>query len=298
MWYCPNCARQMELAALPDLNWKYNTCNACGFDPTGTNGILYFAPKLADPTEGFDPTFFRGLEQIEETNFWFVNRARLLVALLKEHFPAAESVLEVGCGTGSVLLALRRAIPTLRLAGSELHAPGLEIARKRLDDVLLLQMDARKIPARSEFDVIGAFDVLEHIAEDDVVLEQIHAALRPGGGLLVSVPQHPWLWSQSDDAAHHVRRYCRGELERKLAKTSSGFRILRSTSFNSLLLPLMMASRLVLRRKPQADPLAELRVSGWLNWALSCLLRLEVELTKCGLNWPFGGSRVIVAQRL
>ena len=114
----------------------------------------------------------------------------------------------------------------------------------------------------------------------------------------MSVPQHPWLWSQSDDAAHHVRRYRRGELERKLAKTSSGFRILRSTSFTSLLLPIMTASRLVPRRRSQMDPLAELQVSGWLNRAFSSVLRVEVELTKCGVDWPFGGSRVIVAQRL
>ena len=288
----------MQLTNLLQANWHGRKCNECGFDPIGKSGILYFAPRLAHSTEGFDPAHFQELEQVEETNFWFVNRARLIVGLLKEYFPTVGSFLEVGCGTGSVLLALRRAFPKLRLVGSELHAPGLEIARKRLNDVLLVQMNARKIPARSEFDVIGAFDVLEHIADDNEVLEQIHEALRPGGGLLVSVPQHPWLWSHSDDAAHHVRRYARGELELKLARTRSGFRILRSTSFTSLLLPAMMVSRLLPRRASSVDPLVELRVSGWLNRALSSLLRLEVELTKRGLDWPCGGSRVIVAQRL
>ena len=68
-------------------------------------------------------------------------------------------------------------------------------------------MDARNIPFRDEFDVIGAFDVLEHIDEDVAVIDEVRKALRPGGGFLMSVPQHPALWSQQDERAFHVRRY-------------------------------------------------------------------------------------------
>jgi SAM-dependent methyltransferase len=271
-------------------------CRACGFQIFCYDGFPCFAPEQLGAAEGFDPALFEMLARIEETNFWFVNRADLIIALLRRYFPTAGNILEIGCGTGSVLLALRRAMPNLRLVGSELHPRGLQIARKRLDDALLVQLDARRIPARSEFDVIGAFDVIEHINEDDAVLAQMHFAIKPGGGLIITVPQHRWLWSETDDAAHHVRRYQSGEVERKLS--ASGFRILRSTSYTSLLLPLMMLSRSLRRRGSDTSPFAELQVSGWLNRALSSVLRFEIELTRRGLNWPFGGSRVVVAQRL
>ena len=297
VWCCPKCESELHLISIdrPTSDCK---CQVCGFQIVRYSGFLCFAPELIDRAEGFDPALFEMLARIEETNFWFVNRARLIVALLQRYFPAARNVLEIGCGTGSVLLALQRAMPNLRLAGSELHPGGLQIARKRLGDVLLVQMDARRIPARSEFDVIGVFDVIEHINDDDAVLEQMHAALKPGGGLIVTVPQHRWLWSKTDDAAHHMRRYERGEMERKLDQTASGFRILRSTSYTSLLLPVMILSRLLRRGRSEADPFAELQVSGWLNRALSSVLWLEIGLTRSGLNWPIGGSRVIVAQRL
>ena len=82
-------------------------------------------------------------------------------------------------------------------------------------------MDARRIPFEREFDVVGAFDVLEHIVEDEDVLGQMFKATRPGGGLLVTVPQHPFLWSASDEHAMHQRRYSRAELRRKVERLVS-----------------------------------------------------------------------------
>ena len=103
-------------------------------------------------------------------------------------------------------------------------------------------MDARCILFECEFDVVGTFDVLEHLVEDERALAQMFNAARPGGGLLVTVPQHRFLWSESDRFAMHQRRYSRTELRKKVE--SAGFQIERITSFNSLLLPLMILSRL------------------------------------------------------
>lgn len=157
-------------------------------------------------------------------------------------------------------------------------------------------MDARNIPFRDEFDVIGAFDVLEHIPEDFAVLAQAYAALKPGGHLLVTVPQHPWLWSPSDDYARHERRYRSTALQDKVR--SAGFKILRSGSFVSLLLPLMLLSRLAVRRKTGAfNPLDEFKLPSWLNRSFYNLMKMETGLIKLGMNFPLGGSRFIVARK-
>ena len=76
----------------------------------------------------------------------------------------------------------------------------------------------------------------------------IRAATQTGGGTIIAVPQHPWLWSRADDIAYHQRRYRRGELEAKLRR--NGFEVLFSSSFTALLLPLMAASRL---RQPGSE---------------------------------------------
>jgi SAM-dependent methyltransferase len=251
-----------------------------------------------------DPENFWALAAVEQGHFWFVPRNRLLVALILFHFPRAESFLEVGCGTGTVLSAIKAARPWSRLAGGELHPAGLKTARERLgDEVELVQMDARAIPAEQAFDVVGAFDVIEHIAEDTAVLRSMHRAVRDGGGIVVAVPQHPWLWSPADDAAYHVRRYERSELERKVS--AAGFRVAFSGSYTSLLLPLMMASRALAKRRSSgrqpaeaAGVAAELNVPTSLNHALMKILQLEVSMTLAGIRFPFGGSRVIVARKM
>ena len=99
----------------------------------------------------------------------------------------------------------------------------------RVPQAELLQMDARAIPFVEHFDIIGMFDVLEHIEDDRGVLEQTHRALRPGGGLIITVPQHRFLWSRYDEHAHHVRRYAADEIAEKV--TAAGFRIIMTTSF-------------------------------------------------------------------
>jgi len=85
--------------------------------------------------------------------------------------------------------AIAKAKPDSDLGGSDVFVAGLTFASQRLPDVEFLQIDGRDIPYVSEYDALGAFDVLEHIEEDERVLAQIHEALKPSGKLLLTVPQ-------------------------------------------------------------------------------------------------------------
>ena len=157
-------------------------------------------------------------------------------------------------------------------------------------------MDVRQIPFVTEFDAIGAFDVIEHIEEDDVVLQQIYRALKLGGLLLLTVPQHRWLWSPVDANACHVKRYSRRELHDKV--TLAGFTIVRSTSFVSSLLPFMMIDRIFNRHtKEDLELRAELRIDPILNRIFEVFLRLELWLIRMGVSFPVGSSRLIVAAK-
>jgi SAM-dependent methyltransferase len=182
------------------------------------NGYLSFAPEQARSSEGFQPHHFAELAQAEAGNFWFRSRNRLIIWALQRFFPKARNFLEIGCGTGFVLAGLAEANPNLEMSGSEIYSTGLGYAADRVKCAALFQMDARDIPFESEFDVIGAFDVLEHIEEDEAVLEQVFRAVTPGGGIMLTAPQHRFLWSQQDEYACHVRRYEAKELSNKVEK--------------------------------------------------------------------------------
>lgn len=275
------------------LGWR---CSACARQVIELDGYPAFAPELADTIDGFDPKIFNRLAELESGHFWFVARNRLLVGLANKFFPDARSFLEVGCGTGFVLRAISESRKWQHIAGSELHPSGLVHARTRLPpEVELLQMDARDIPASGVFDLTGAFDVIEHIEEDERVLRSMRAATRLGGGTIIAVPQHPWLWSRTDEIAHHQRRYRRGELEAKLQR--NGFEVLFSTSYTATLLPAMAASRFISRgRADDADEFEEFTLSPGLNRFFTAVLNAEVAMTLRGWPWPAGGSRVTVAR--
>lgn len=289
MKYCLVCKRPHDEAL--------NDCPACGYRPKNLNGFPAYAPELAHEGAGFDSTYFPVLAQNEEASFWFRARNKLILWALGRYCEGFKSYMEIGCGTGYVLSGVARQFPNSIHYASEVFVAGLDFAKKRVPSAALIQMDARRIPYADAFDVIGAFDVVEHIKEDELVLAQVHKALKPGGHLLLTVPQHMWLWSPSDDYACHERRYSAQELHKKLH--AAGFKLVRSTSFVSLLLPPMLASRLR-SKKPQAefDPTNEFRLPTWLNNLFYQLMSIEISLVQLGLNFPLGGSRLIVAQKV
>ena len=279
-------------ALFENRQWK---CAQCGYEPLEQSGILRFAADPSDTHAGYKPEYFAKLAGFEEEHFWFRSRNQLIQWALQSYFPEAETFFEIGCGTGFVLKGLCETRPRLRMSGSEIFGAGLLFARARLPEAELYQMDARQIPFVDEFDVIGAFDVLEHIAEDDLVLTQMFKATRPGGGILVTVPQHPGLWSASDEHAMHERRYRCGELRMKVDK--AGFVVKHVTSFVTFLLPLMIASRMKNRRSRQFDLWAEFRVSRTLNVIFSAILSVERVLIKTGVSLPAGGSLLLIGEK-
>jgi SAM-dependent methyltransferase len=245
--------------------------------------------------EGFDPELFARLAEVEDRSFWFRARNRLIVQLVSELADPGASFLEIGCGTGYVLQALVRECG-LRATGSDPFETALDYARERVPEASFTELDARAMPYEQSFDLAGAFDVLEHIDDDLSVLHGLYRAIRPGGHVILTVPQHPALWSAADIYAHHVRRYRRRELVDRVR--SSGLAPVRITSFVTSLLPLMAISRWRVRRDPRAyDPVADLVLPRPVNRAFEGILDVERKLIGRGIDLPVGGSLVLVARR-
>jgi len=241
------------------------------------------------PEEAFDYLAFA-----ESGHWWFLSRNQIITWILKDKARGLVDFLEVGCGTGFVISGIAKAFPALKLEASEYFEDGLIYARQRLPQCRFRQLDAIAMAEENTYDCIGSFDVIEHIDADETVLSNFHRGLRAGGFLLLTVPQHPWLWSGADDFAHHVRRYTVQELRRKVLH--AGFRIEYCTSFVSLLLPLMALQRLSSRNQ-NYNPDDEFKISPLLNAALYLVMQLELALLRLGLRFPAGGSLLLLARK-
>ncbi len=283
---CLKCNRKFE-----GRDW---CCPECGWRPEQSGRVPVFAPDLARNNDGFKASYFAPLAAKEAGHFWFRARNSLILWALGKYGAKVSSIMEIGCGTGFVLQGIAIHFPGMRLVGSEIYPEGIAFAAERISRGEFLQMDAREIPFVDEFDAIGAFDVIEHIDDDETVLKQICRALKPRGLLLLTVPQHRWLWSAVDEHACHVRRYTARELHSKI--TRAGFTIVRSTSFIVSLLPPMLAFRLMQRgEKNTFNPHEGLNIHPLLNRVFEGLLRLELALIRMGVSFPAGGTRMVVA---
>ena len=103
--------------------------------------------------------------------------------------PRGLRVLDLGCGGGYNGALLKRA-GAREVVGVELHAGTAAQARKRLDAVVqgdLAHLDLAQL-GDEPFDVILASDVLEHLAQPEEVLARALTRLRPGGAVVVSLP--------------------------------------------------------------------------------------------------------------
>jgi len=268
---------------------------------TEIDGIRCYAPAVAldytdYPSGGFDVT-----AQVEARSFWCRTRNRVLTQVFERFTDRARpvDVLEIGCGIGGVIGALRQ-LGNLRLTGSEIYIQGLKYARRKMPDVDFIQLDATNIPFRDAFDVVGAFDVIEHIDEDQLVMRQVWQTLRADGLFIVTVPQYPWMWSRLDALVHHKRRYSRGELVGKLRR--AGFEVIYTTSFVTTLFPFMALSRLRDRGSTgSADATADfsdrVTLPGPINRLFDWIMRIDEGALRLGVTLPFGGSLLVVARR-
>lgn len=147
---------------------------------------------------------------------YLLRRARVLK--LAQDLPPGR-LLEVGCGVGALLhdfAALGWSCTAL-----ETSAAAIEIARSvRRGDPRIEVLDQPEPAWRECFDLVTAFEVLEHIEDDAGALASWARWLRPGGTMLLSVPAHQRRWGPSDVWAGHFRRYERGQLEARFEEAA------------------------------------------------------------------------------
>jgi 2-polyprenyl-3-methyl-5-hydroxy-6-metoxy-1,4-benzoquinol methylase len=190
-------------------------------------------------------TEYDRLAVFENTYWWHVGRRHLLDTLFGKFVGkprrAKINILEVGCGTGSLLEYMHK---FGNVMGLDISPEALSYCSKRgIKNLLqcdLVSDGVEKI--KKKFDVVVAMDTLEHIQDDVMAMKKIRTLLKKNGKFIVCVPAHKFLWSTHDEALHHKRRYHSYELMKKLE--DSGFKILKRSYFIAFAFPLISLYRI------------------------------------------------------
>jgi SAM-dependent methyltransferase len=228
----------------------------------------------------------------EDAHWWYRGRRQVLERVLEDlGLPPGARILDAGCGSGRNMVELAR---RGTVTGVELSEASATLARERhVGEVIsgsVLQMPF----AEGSFDLAVCLDVIEHLEDDLAALRELRRVVEPNGSLLVTVPAYQWLWSGHDEVNHHFRRYTRRSLQS--AAEQAGWRQVRSTHFNSLLLPVAVLLRVLDRfsRKTTESSLDLWVPPQPLNWLLERPLLLEASLIGHGGRIPVGLSLLAV----
>ncbi len=235
--------------------FRYYKCPACtlvNYDLAGGLEQEQYTRKFVDPADDQQP---RNRDNDQAYRF------------LSRHVPVPGRLLDIGCGNGRLLLMAKRA--GWRVKGLELSADMAAWAAERVgcevltDDFLQLQPAPED---RESFDVVCLRHVLEHLPEPLLAMQKISALLRPGGLLLVEMPNiegwsKRWVRFSARNGLHqrrfppgyaagHACEYSRQSYAALLSRT--GFELTRWETYSKKPLANWLLSRVPVGTKARA----------------------------------------------
>lgn len=252
--------------------------------PPGTPPAAAAAAPATAPSAALDDADY----------WWFVARNALFDEYFGDVVPQGATILDVGSSNSP-------SVKWLEARGS--YTP--------------MDLDARGLPPHGvvgsfleipfdpdHFDIVSAFDVIEHIPDPHKAMQEALRVLKPGGAFLISVPAYEWAWSANDVHNDHFRRYTRKRIVRDLER--EGFDVQKSTyAFCGAFAPFalnILRAKWTERKKPPV-PLGEGEVPEMqpvgpaVERVLHGLVKLDLQALRRGVNLPFGSSILIAARK-
>lgn len=236
---------------------------------------------------------YERMEQLDGEHWWFVARRRILADQIAAlGLPPDARILEAGCGPGGNLAMLAEFGEVTAIEPNETarriaaERTGFAVQGGTLPDDGLFPPDS--------FDLIAAFDVIEHIDDDAGAVRSLAALLRPGAPFVMTVPAYGWLWSEHDERHHHKRRYT-GAAARRLLE-GAGLTVEKCSHYNTLLTPLVVLRRGLARLSGAVFKPDDAMPPPFLNRLLTAIFGFERHLLRLG-SLPFGISILCIARK-
>jgi 2-polyprenyl-3-methyl-5-hydroxy-6-metoxy-1,4-benzoquinol methylase len=279
------CSKCQERLLKNDDNYS---CNSCNIKYSIINNVPYFYKDINTQDYNLDEYTVEidKIANAEQNHFWFKSRRKLISQVFNKFISKKNKIIEIGAGTGNIARMLSNEGYDLSIG--EIHPNGIEYALKNNDkNLLIYQFDIMHNPFKNHFDVVGLFDVLEHIEDDKLAINNISKMLKRGGKIILTVPAHMWLWCEEDDISNHFKRYELDNLKELLK--DEGFSINYATNFFISIVPL-----LYLRTKHKSSD--EITINPIINFILSIVSNIENKILTF-ISSKIGGSIIIVAEK-
>lgn len=204
-------------------------------------------------------------------------------------------LLDAGCGTGGILAALAcdKGYPS-RL-GLEYDEQAATLAAEK-SGVPVAVGSITALPfADAALGAMISADVLPHrLVEPALALKEANRCLETGGILILNLPAYNWMYSAHDRHVHTARRFTRRQTIGLVE--AAGFRVRHATYWNCFLFPLMAMRRMLTRRSQGGSDVRP--YPGPVNWLFAAIVGIERRLIRHGISLPFGGSVLLVAEKV
>lgn len=231
---------------------------------------------------------------VEPYHWWYVGRKQLIInEIFKQDIDKDAPILDVGTCMGTNLTALHTHSFSNVIGVDNSPLAIAHCKKKGLENVQLV--DAKEMPFQSgSFNCVLATDIIEHLADEKPVLDEISRVLSNNGTLIITVPAFNMLWGKSDELAHHHRRYRISKLSRLIE--SSGYEIQYAYYFNYLLFIPILLTRKLFYYCPIKNK-NEFQLGGpMINKFLCKLFQFDIK-TSPKIKSPIGVSILLVAKK-
>ncbi|HEY9048331.1 MAG TPA: methyltransferase domain-containing protein [Ohtaekwangia sp.] len=246
--------------------------------------------------------YYKEYYELERSHWWFKARLEILERLLQEKILRNGArplrILNAGVATGATTTMLQKHGEVISL---EYDKDCCEFL-KTVVNMEVVNASLTDLPFEDRsFDLVCAFDVIEHIEDDNLAVREIRRVLKDDGTMFLTVPAFMFLWSHHDDINHHYRRYTMKTLRKVLLEES--FRINFGSYFNAVLFLPISAIRLLLKLLPKRKESGgtgsdfELFKSKTINDFFYWIFRNEAWPLRKGITFPFGISLVAIANK-
>ena len=231
----------------------------------------------------------------EKTYWWHLGRLRIITTYLgrikaKSNKTARTKILNIGCGTGGTIDMLEQfgTVDNVDISSDAIKF------MKQNGYKRVKKTSGIKLPYKDEtFDIVGAFDVLEHIDDQIGALHEWSRVIQKNGSVVLTVPAYQWLWTDHDVSLHHKRRYTTRRL--LLAAKEAGLSVEKISYAIVFSLPLIVGFRFLnkaLGRKNDSET-SYVNVPRWVNSLFTQFLYIEAFFHR-HLRFPAGTTVIAI----